>query len=251
MAAPFDFHIAKPALALAPYVESFWSLYNDTGADREIVILPDGRIDLTFFQTPGQPFRIILSGLETQHDRATLQSGSRIFAISFRLLATEYILHDSISHLLDYATELPADFWGFHEGDMDDFSLFCSKASDKILSLLPPDIDSRKQELFDSIYATDGSVTVSELSEKVYWSSRQINRYFRQQYGLTLKAYCSILRFRASFEHLHEGELFPQRYFADQSHFIKEVKKHAGVSPKELSRNDNDRFIQLSILGRR
>ncbi|WP_256603285.1 hypothetical protein [Sphingobacterium multivorum] len=45
-----------------------------------------------------------------------------------------------------------------------------------------------------------------------------------------------------------EGKLFPQQNFADQSHFIKEVKKLAGVSPKELLKNQNERFIQFSTL---
>jgi AraC-like DNA-binding protein len=143
---------------------------------------------------------------------------------------------------------LPLDFWGFNAADLSDFDAFCIKASQKIRSLLPDQIDSRKQELFDLIYASNGTVTVKELSEKVFWSSRQINRYFNQQFGLSLKAYCNILRFRASFQYIKEGKLFPQQNFADQSHFIKEVKKLAGVSPKELKRNKNDRFIQFSML---
>jgi AraC-like DNA-binding protein len=91
-------------------------------------------------------------------------------------------------------------------------------------------------------------MTVTELSEKVSWSSRQINRYFNQQFGLSLKAYCGILRFRASFPNIKEGKLFPEQNFSDQSHFIKEVRKLAGVSPKELMKNKNDRFIQFSAL---
>jgi AraC-like DNA-binding protein len=63
-----------------------------------------------------------------------------------------------------------------------------------------------------------------------------------------LKAYANILRFRASFEQLHRGELYPEQNFADQSHFIREVKKLSGVTPKELNKNKNDRFIQFSVL---
>ncbi|HWV29535.1 MAG TPA: hypothetical protein VN038_07775, partial [Dyadobacter sp.] len=45
-----------------------------------------------------------------------------------------------------------------------------------------------------------------------------------------------------------EGRLFPDENYADQSHFIREIKKYAGVVPKELERNKNDRFIQFSTL---
>ena len=89
---------------------------------------------------------------------------------------------------------------------------------------------------------------VQELSEKVSWSSRQINRYFTQQFGLSLKAFCKILRFRASLEHIAQGKLFPELNFTDQTHFIKEIKKFAGVVPKELLKNTNDRFILLSVM---
>jgi AraC-like DNA-binding protein len=243
-----DFRLIKPEKPLTGFVESFWSLQNQSETDKEVIILPDGRIDLIFSESPAEPFHIMLSGLETHADQAVFAAGIRIFAISFKLLATEYIFHHTISNILDYAKFLPLDFWGFNAEDLSDFDLFCTKASQKIRSLLPGEIDSRKQKLFELIYESNGTITVKELSEKVFWSSRQINRYFNQQFGLSLKAYCNILRFRASFRHIKEGKLFPQQCFADQSHFIKEVKKLAGVLPKELKRNNNDRFIQLSML---
>ncbi len=110
------------------------------------------------------------------------------------------------------------------------------------------DIDERKRKLFALIYATNGSISVSEVAERICWESRQINRYFRRQFGLSLKAYCNILRFRSSLDHIAQGKLFPQEHFFDQTHFIKEVKKFSGVVPKELLKNENDRFILLSSL---
>jgi len=244
----FDFKLIKPDKSLADFVESFWMLENKSDSEKEVVILPDGRIDLFFAQSATEPFHITLSGIETQPDKATLKGKLVMFAVSFKLLATEYILHNPVSELLNYAAHLPADFWGFHSEDLNDFDLFCRKASEKIQLLIPKEVDSRKQALFNLIHATNGAIAVKELSQKVFWSSRQINRYFNQQFGLSLKAYCNILRFRASFNHIKEGKLFPQENFADQSHFIKAVKKLSGVSPKELKQNQNDRFIQFSTL---
>ena len=243
-----NFRLVKPDKPLSIFVESFWALQNQSGSGKEVIILPDGRIDLIFSISPSEPFDIILSGLETHADQAILAADKNMFAISFKLLATEYVFQDTISQIVDHAKILPNDFWGFNADDLNDFDLFCRKASEKISSLLPDEIDNRKQELFDLIYASDGRITVKELSEKVFWSSRQINRYFNRQFGISLKAYCNILRFRASFQHIKQGKLFPQQNFADQSHFIKEVRKLSGVSPKELKRNDNDRFIQFSVL---
>ena len=126
--------------------------------------------------------------------------------------------------------------------------IWCKKVTQKIKSIAPENIDNRKKKLFELIYSSNGSITVKELSEKVYWSSRQINRYFNQQFGISLKAYCNILRFGASFKHISEGKLFPEQNFTDQNHFIKEIKKYAGVTPKELSKNKDDRFIDITAI---
>jgi len=244
----FHYQFTPPDASLVDFVDGFWLLQNRTDDGKDVVILPDGRIDLFFSQSPTEPFHITLSGLETQPDRAILAAKTTMFAVSFKLLATEYIFHNTVSDLLNHAAHLPADFWDFHVADLDDFDCFCKKASRKIQSLLPNEIDPRKKSLFDLIYSSNGALAVHELSEKVGWSSRQMNRYFTQQFGVSLKAYCNILRFRASFHGIKEGKLFPDQNFADQSHFIKEVKKLSGVSPKVLKRNQNDRFIQFSLL---
>jgi len=238
----------KPDKMLAGFVESYWMLNNKSGSNKEVIILPDGRIDLFFSQSSTEPFHVTLLGIGTQPAIATIEAGTLTFAISFKLPATEYILQQTVADLLDNATNLPVDFWSFSMTDLSDFNHFCKKASHKIHELLSQEIDERKRQLFELIYSSNGSLTVKELSEKVFWSSRQINRYFNQQFGISLKAYCNILRFRASFQHIKEGKLFPHQDFADQSHFIKTIKKLSGVLPKDLNRNRNDRFIQFSTL---
>ncbi len=243
-----DFSLTQPAPALSPFVESFWQLQNNSDAGKEIVIVPDGRIDLTFSQSATEAFHITLSGLETYPVQVAMRALARIFAVSFKLPAAEYIFGSSIAPLLNSAERLPAGFWGFSAADLSDFAAFCRKASEKITSLLPDAPDERKMKLFDLIYSSKGALTVKGLSESVYWSSRQLARYFNDQFGLPPKAYCNILRFRASLDHLAKGKFFPDLSFADQNHFIREIKKFSGVSPKELKRNQNDRFIQFSAI---
>ncbi len=244
------FRLVKPPASLAVFVDSFWMLENASDHCKDVVILPDGRIDLFFSKSETEPFHVLLVGLGTRPDQATVLPKTRTFAISFKPLAVEYVLQESVAALVDAAQRLPLGFWEFSETDVLDFDLFCQKASQKIGECLPESVDSRKQKLFERVYASHGSRPIKELSEEVGWSSRQINRYFRQQLGLPLKTYCDILRFRASFSHIKEGKLFPQQNFTDQSHFIKAVKKLSGALPKELRKNQNDRFIQFSTLDR-
>jgi AraC-like DNA-binding protein len=243
-----QYKLIKPEKSLTDFVESYWLLENLSDSDREVVVLPDGRIDLALTVSATELFHITLLGIETHPEHTILAAGTRMFVISFKLLAVEYIFQNKISALLDTAEKLPADFWGFEAADMEDFDRFCEKASQKIHTRLSEEVDNRKRALFGLIYSSRGSATVMELSQKVFWSSRQINRYFNHQFGLPLKAYCNILRFRSSFKQIKEGRLFPQESFADQSHFIREVKKLSGVLPKELKQNKNGRFIQFSTL---
>jgi AraC-like DNA-binding protein len=244
----FYLKFIKPDKSLAEFVENIGMFHNQSDTAKEVVIMPDGRIDLFFMQSPSEPFHVTLVGLETYPEQRHIPPQTLAFAISFKPLAVEYILKTSIADFLNRATDLPIDFWNFHADDLKDFDAFYKKASGKIKELLPKELDERKRKLFELIYASNGEMKVQELSERVSWSSRQINRYFTQQFGLSLKAFCKILRFRASLEHIAKGKIFPELNFTDQTYFIKEIKKFAGVVPKELLKNTNDRFILLSVM---
>jgi len=239
-----QYRIIKPDRLISDYVYCFSSLQNLSN-QKEGVIIPNGKIDLLFCKTSDNQLHITLMGLETKPKPMPKIDISSFFAISFNPLALEYILHQSIAELVNIGMELPSDFWDFNIKDLDDFESFCEKSNLKIQSLLPEKLDERKVKLYNLIFQTDGEINVKELSEKINWSERQINRYFKKYLGISLKYYCNILRFQASLFHIKDGNLFPQLNFTDQSHFIKEIKKLSGVSPKELFKNKNDRFLQF------
>lgn len=134
------------------------------------------------------------------------------------------------------------------ENDLIDFNTFHQKMTLALTALLPAQIEERKRLLFELIYSSNGEIKVATVAEKSAWNSRQINRYFNKQFGLSLNAFCKILRFKASLQHLSKGQLFPELNFTDQAHFIKEIKKFSGVIPSELLKNKDDRFILLSVL---
>ncbi|HKO78691.1 MAG TPA: AraC family transcriptional regulator [Flavobacterium sp.] len=233
--------------SISDFVERFWMLTNHSDSEKEIVVIPDGRVDI-FFLYSAEPFSTFLKGLESEPTQTVLPAKTVIFAVNLKLLAIEYLLDTSISTILNIGQQLPNNFWEITREDLNDFDALCIKVTNKIKTLIPQKVDDRKQKLFNLIYSSNGSLSVTELSEKVFWSSRQINRYFNQMFGISLKAYCNILRFRTSVQHIKEGILFPEQNFTDQAHFIKEVKKLSGVTPKELFKNKNDRFLQFSTL---
>lgn len=243
-----EYRTAPPAPELAEFVESFWLLINHSDAAQPVALVPDGRPDLLFADSATEPYHVVLLGLDNQPSAPLIQPRTRMLAISWKLLAVEYLLPVRIADLRQTGTHLPTNYLSITVSDFTDFDGFCAKVSAQLLRQLPPRIDARKRKLFSLLYASEGALTVEALADAASWSSRQINRYFQQMFGLSLKAYCNILRFRASFPQLKAGKLFPEQNFTDQAHFIREVKKYAGVVPKELARNQDDRFIQFSAL---
>jgi AraC-like DNA-binding protein len=243
-----EIRVIKPDLHLTDFVDSFWMLCNHSEQSLNVVVLPDGRVDIFFTASSVDRYHVDLLGLESEPKKGVILPRTKIFAIKFTLLGVEYILHTKIASFLNNISQLPYDFWDISADDLNDFDDFCQKVSEKISGLIEENVDKRKRKLFDLVYSSNGSISVQEISETVYWSTRQINRYFDSWFGLSLKAYCNILRFRASFSHIKEGKLYPEQDYTDQTHFIKEIKKFAGVTPKELSKNKDDRFIHFAAL---
>lgn len=241
-----QFNLIEPDHQISNFVYCLSSFNNVSSIDKGIII-PNGKIDLILSLSEDGVFRIVLLGLETQPKIAPNEPLLKFFSVSFHPLALEYILKMSVADLLNKGCLLPDNFWGFTVDDLSDFQAFCHKVTAKVVSLLPDAVDKRKRDLFNEIIDAKGDVKVRQLSEKIAWSPRQINQYFNQYLGVSLKTYCNILRFQASLRHIWEGNLYPQLNYTDQSHFIKEVKKLSGVSPKELSKNENGRFLQFLV----
>jgi AraC-like DNA-binding protein len=238
----------QPPIALADFVENCWMVRNLSATGKEIVVMPDGRFDVIFAQSTGEPFHGTMRGLDTKPEQVVVPPHSVMFAVSFKLLAVEYLLDNKMASVLNTGQRLPVGFWEITEIDLEDFDAFCTKIWGLLHLQVKPNIDGRKQKLFNLMYSSNGALSVSDLADRVGWSSRQINRYFNDRFGISLKAFCTILRFRSALQQLKEGRLFPEQDYADQAHFIKEVKKFSGALPKDLAKNENDRFILLSAM---
>jgi len=238
----------KPDGVLKDFVESIWMMRYYADEKQESIIVPDGKLDIALLAVENGSFEMFISGISTGPVIKPPFPKSTMFVISFHPIAAEYIFNQSFADLKNDRQKLPEGYWGFCRDDLADFGSFHEKACQMIASKLILEIDFRKKHLFELVYASKGAVTVKELSEKVGWSSRQINRYFNHWLGISLKAYLNIIRFSNSMKQLKNGDFYPELNYGDQSHFIREIKKFAGVKPTILNKNENDRFIQLSMM---
>lgn len=236
----------EPNGFLNNFVKCFW-YYETTNTEVQHTILPDGYFDLIAEFENKILITIKLTGIWTKPKDILISKNTKFFAIRFKLLAIEYIFQKEIKSILDATVNLPFSFWSIDKYNPDEFENFVSDTTNNLDASLKHlnQIDSRKLKLFELVYQQRAK-TVAEISSKVFWSSRQINRYFQTQFGITLKEFINIVRCNATYEEISKGNLNPNSNYFDQAHFIKEIKKYTGATPKELNKNKNDRFLQLS-----
>jgi AraC-like DNA-binding protein len=237
-----------PDEILKQYIRCFWWLDNDSSKNLNYTILPDGFFDIIVRFNNYKYQSTMLTGLFTKEVEVIIPANHQLFGIQFKLPAVEYIFYESIASLLNSEKKMPNTFWNLN---LFDFSKNID-AIDSLCSIICQEInkennlDNRKLNLFLLLSETKGNESVSYFTDKLFWSSRQINRYFNKMFGLSLKSYCNILRCSASFKDLKKGDLLSNYY--DRSHFNKEIKKYTSHTPKNLSNNENDRFLQISII---
>lgn len=240
----------QPDVVLSDFVKNYWWFDNSTDQQLDFTILPDGCFDLIVSFNNQQQEEISLTGLWTKQVEISIDPNVQLFGIRFKLLAADYIIQQSVVSFCDSEEIKESSFWELDKTSFEDLESVTDKLDKRMLSILngQKEIDSRKQKLFSLLYQTNGELTVEDYSKQVFWTSRQINRYFNSRFGVSLKSYCKILKCYASYKHIKKGQLYPEHNYFDQSHFIKDLKKVTGNKPTELFENKNDRFLQLTTI---
>lgn len=240
----------KTHARLCDFVKCYW--FSDSEeAKGEYTILPDGYFDLIYRFVQNKHQKTFLTGTWTKPIDVAFEKHTRHFGVRFKLLASEYIFHIPIQSIIDTSLSLQPDHWTDGQDIFASFDLFAAHMEKVIRTMIPEtdSMDPRKFKLFQILYERHGNIGVSALSEQVGWSSRQINRWFNSQFGLSLKTFANILKCHAAYKSIAKGELKPVGDYYDQAHFIKDVKRFTGATPKVLHENKNVRFLQLSTRG--
>lgn len=231
---------------LGGFVNYFWK-YAHFQEDKEFVILPDACFDLVVDFEHDELKNIYLTGIWTEPIKVWVTKGTTLFAIRFKIVAAEYLFKRELKSLLNNMVQLPLEYWGINAFKAEGFQAFAhdmSKSMQEMVGQHAP-VDMRKLKLFELIY-NGGYQNVKELSAKIGWGSQQINRYFKKQYGFPLKTFLNMVRCASTYQDIANGKLYPAKDYTDQAHYIKEVRKFTDNSPRQLLKNKNDRFLQLS-----
>jgi AraC-like DNA-binding protein len=240
-----DYTEFSPSNEISAFVKCFWE-YRNRGNDIRHTIFPNGHFELFMIFEQQHLAYVFLSGLRTKPFDVEVPQGVTVSAIRFKLLAAEYVFAIDIRSLLDTIIPLDLHYWNLKESEQLSFKDRISEITGKIYGMIrEKKVAPEKLLLLETVYKP--GLTVKELSGIIQWDRRKINRYFNNQFGLSLKTFLNIVRLRSSFESVKEGILYPEQNYYDQSHYIKEVKKYTGKSPKQLSKNEDDRFLQFSL----
>ncbi len=108
--------------------------------------------------------------------------------------------------------------------------------------------DTLIEESLRLIHTQTGAITVKSLLEHLNISERQFERRFSQTVGVTPQAYIRVKRFNEAVRLIKS-----QRYerltdvayalnYHDQAHLIHEINAFSGMTPKKVSRKDDDLY---------
>ncbi|MBO3696834.1 DUF6597 domain-containing transcriptional factor [Roseivirga sp. E12] len=235
---------------LRDYVRCYWKLENKNEDAHSYTIFPDGFFDLLICYQNDRLEGVLLSGLWDQKTNVVIPPETTIYGVQFRLLAAESVVQEDINLLLNDIKSLENSYLGLDEFKRSTDASFFEYLDQCLLACIEKHdpINSGKSILLKSINQTRGNQTVEYYSQKASLSKRQINRYFQSTFGLSLKGYCNIRKGAATFSQISKGQLYPPQGYFDQPHYIKGIKKITGFTPKALSKNEDGRFLQFSII---
>ncbi|MDJ0366556.1 helix-turn-helix domain-containing protein [Hymenobacter sp. H14-R3] len=226
----------------ADLVDAYWQMANPGLTPQAFTVLTDGCCKLLLQRQPNQEPELILSGVWTHAFEIRLPAATTLLGVRFKLPAVEFLCPSQLP--LNATRPLPlTEGLGPALLAAHDLADLARRVGDWAASRHPA---PAPRALFAALYASHGTLPVSQLAAAAGWSARTVNRYFQRQFGLSLKTYADILRSYAATQQLRPGDLYAVGAYYDQSHGIRDVKKHTGATPRQLDQHRHDRFIQLS-----
>lgn len=226
----------EPSPSVSRYVCCYWSLATEKSLhDQPHRILPDGCIDIIFDLQNQISF---LTGVMRQTQRLYLSGGINIFGIRFLPLAIFFLIQDDVSKFPSGGLE--ARYAVSSLRDMVEKVIEKQNIHDiipllnKELQLFFKDFDPNHSfsNILNFCIHKKGNTSVKEISDYFSRSSKQITRYFKENVGMSTKAFLNIVRFQNLMILLrHYPRAYPQSLslgYYDQSHVIKDLRKYLG-----------------------
>lgn len=252
-----------PPPALTRYVDNFLFLEMPAGGELPRVLPGTGALCLFLYRAP-----LAVAELHAAREHSMSQSfvlvnrhevldlstagATECVVISFRPGRLRYFVPTSFEELQDHLT--PAvDLWGARVDDVadalsraTDFDARVTILSEFLAERLHEEREARLDRLLDQLYLTP-TLRIADLAESAGWSVRHFERLFVGTYGVSPKYFARVARLQQVARRLalepgcSPGAAALDVGFFDQSHFIHELQKLAGLSPSDLAQGMRER----------
>ncbi len=204
-------------------------------------VIPDGTQSIFI-----SPYGSMVGGSQIQTRNIQIVEAGEYFGIRFYSGALRHFFNVDLSEItgeLVGAEYLPCQRFSdlyqliYKESNYTKRANICENL---LLQNYKPQPRSRFDQALDLIYQSSGNVKISDVADRVAWSSRHLNRLFQLYTGLNTKTFAKIIRLQKACKqvYLTPNEPLNSNFdlgFFDQSHLIKDFQKHLLSKPTEFS----------------
>lgn len=204
--------------------------------------VPDGSVDILFNCDSDNPTARVC-GSTLAANEIELQHGQRYFGVRFMPGVMPDFLDlaagELFGHEIEFNDAVPGTRYIFEQIAMSEdfnqqirlflhaFELRLSRPSASLLL-----------QLVEIILHHHGAIRVEQLEKQTLYCARYIQRIFRDNCGMSPKIFCCMVRFQYALFQFNQGRavnlavMAHELGYADQSHFLREFKQFAKMSPR-------------------
>ncbi|MBN8851290.1 MAG: hypothetical protein BGO55_09685 [Sphingobacteriales bacterium 50-39] len=249
----------QPGTHLSAFIECYWVYYSPVPRFEEEKLIPGGRVEMIFhfdspvhwLISPGAVRGELLSSVHFmgQRDRLFLSRPTgcvHLLGVRFKPGGLTAFTSMPVSSILNRMVTA-ADILGpsIHEWEDRLYAQNCDmdkvRLLDQLFSGLLRGSFGMQPALglaLSIIRRHPGEASILDICAQTGWYYKKLERAFKASVGYTPRQYCKILRFNQAFRkmnmRLSYTEISHSSGYYDQSHFIKDFYRYAGIAPGDF-----------------
>lgn len=259
----------KKSIYMKDGIAHFYDFFQDSREQIDVIAVPDDCVDV-MFEKSGNKLTGRIAGSVLEPTRINNKDGKQYLGVRFLPGVIPAGLKVSIKELVQMEVpveELLSKEWlkRIEEvSDTDDWIHYFLEGYRE--NLRGEEVIKKHQTqlalvgyLKRRMEETGGQITVAELSEETCYTTKYIHQCFFDHIGIAPKVYAKILKFQNTIQAINADHnisftnLCVNMGYFDQSHFNKNFKNYAAVTPKEYRKlifeTDYDHRMEVSQIG--
>lgn len=258
----------KKSIYMKNGISHFYSYCHDTREENDVIAVPDGCVDV-LFEKNEKSLTGKIAGSVLEQTLIDNKDGKEYLGVRFlpgvipaglkismkdlvqmEVPVEELLSKDCLKKIEDASD---TDEWmlyfleGYHENLRNEELVTRHQTQLELVNYM--------KQRFDE---TGGLIGVTELADETCYTARYLHQCFLDYIGIAPKVYAKILKFQNTIQEINVNQnisltdLCLNMGYYDQSHFNKDFKKYAAVSPKEYRKlildADYDRRMEVRQL---